>query len=321
MKVSKELKTGLIAIISITILIWGYNYMKKKNLFDDSRVYYSEFDNVQGLTPASFVTINGFQVGNVTSIKFNPKKKGYFIVSYTLTNDFAFSENSETKIIPPTISGMGSAELIIIPNYDGEQAKSGTYLKGSIQKGLISSFGDKLDPLNVNINSTLTNLDQLVTNFNNILDSNTQNNLKAAISNLTKTLANFNNVSKSLDQILLENKSTINNALTNVNTTFKNLDSISTQFKNANLFSNFKTTINNLDNLLLNFDKILTKVEKGDGTIAKLINDKGLYDNLENASKELEELLREVKEHPKRFVHISVFGKKDKRGYVRDTTK
>ncbi|MCF6350432.1 MAG: MlaD family protein [Flavobacteriaceae bacterium] len=316
MKISKELKTGVIAIIAIAVMIWGYNYLKKQSLFENTRVYYSEFDNVQGLTPSSIVSINGFQVGNVSSIKFNAKKKGSFIVSFTLTSDFAFSDKSTIKIIPPVISGMGVAELTIIPNYEGKEAISGTYLNGSIQSGLLGSFGNKLDPLNTKLNQVLASADILINNFNNILDTKTQNNLKSTIEKLDITMTNFKNASKSFDILLVENKIKISSILDNTDKASKNLEGITAEFKTANLTGNLKNTMNKLDKSLTKFETILTKVEKGDGTIAKLLNDKNLYNNLESASKEMEELLHEFKEHPKRFVHFSLFGKKDKKGYV-----
>lgn len=319
MKLSKELKTGIIAVIAISVMIWGYNYLKKQNLFDSTRVYYSEFDNVQGLTPSSIVTINGFQVGNVSTIKFNPKKKGSFVVSYTLTSDFPFSKNSETRIIPPTISGMGAAELTIIPSYDGEEAKSGSYLNGNIQQGLIASLGNKVNPLNNKLSLVLTNVDKLLVNLNNTLDVNTQNNIKSSIHKLNASLGNFRNASKSLDDLLAENKTKFSAILDNATSASEKLNSVSTSFEKANLSNDLKQTVTKLNATLNSFDSVLSEIDKGNGTIGKLLKDKGLYTNLENASKEMEELLREMKEHPKRFVHFSLFGKKDKTGYIKDT--
>ena len=116
LKISKELKSGIIGIAAIALTIWGYNYLKKQNLFNTSRIYYSEFSNIQGLTLASIVTINGFQVGNVKSIRFNKKNKGHLIVGYSVNQDFYFSAKSTTKITPAL---MGGAELSIIPSYEG----------------------------------------------------------------------------------------------------------------------------------------------------------------------------------------------------------
>lgn len=319
MKLSKELKTGLIAIIAITVIVWGYNYLKKQTLFETSRVYYSEFEDIQGLTLSSIVSINGFQVGNVSDISFNPKKKGSLIVSYTLNTDFSFSDKTTTIIKPAAF--IGGTELVIIPNYEGNDAVSGTYLKGEIEQGMIASLTNKLAPTNQKLNEVLTNVNQLIKNLNNTLDSNTQLNIKSAIAKINTSLNSFKNASRSLDEMLVENKTKISAILDNADGASKNLKSVTESFEKADLSNSLKQTMTKLNKSLTSFDEILQKAEKGNGSIAKLLNDDGLYTNLENASKEMEELLREMKEHPKRFVHFSLFGKKDKKGYVKDTLK
>ncbi len=316
MKISKELKTGIIAIVAIVLTIWGYSYLKKKNLFDTSRIYYSEFTNIQGLTTASIVTINGHQVGNVKSIRFNPDKKGNLIVGFSINNDFEFSKNSTTKITPAL---MGGAELSIIPKYDGKKAISGDYLVGVSEQGMLDSLTGKLTPIEGKLNTALTNVDKLLLNINTILDDKTQQNLKAAIASLNVTLYNFKKASVSLDAMLTDSKPKLSSVLDNADGAAKNLKTMTADFEKANLGTDLKQTITKLNTALAKFDGVLTSMDNGKGSIGKLLKDEGLYNNLENASKELEELLREVKLHPKRFVHLSLFGKKDK-GYVRDTT-
>jgi len=315
LKISKELKSGIIAIIALAVTFWGYNFLKKQNLFTTSKVYYSEFNNIQGLTPASIVTINGFHVGNVTNIKFNPKKRGNIIVEYNMNKDFSFSKKSTTKITP---SLMGGAELSIIPSYEGENAVSGDYLIGSSDAGMMSSLADKLSPLESKLNATLKDADQLLINFNNILDTKTQTNLKSAIANLDVTLKHFKGASVSLEKLLADSQPKISSLLKNADNAVANFDTLAADFKEANLVGNLNQTMTELQNVLGKFDTLMADMNKGEGTIGKLLKDEALYTNLENASKELEELLREFKLHPKRFVHISVFGKKEK-PYIKDT--
>jgi len=316
LKLSKELKTGIIAVFAISLSIWGYNFLKKQNVFESSRVYYSEFKNVQGLTTASIVSINGLQVGNVLSIKFNPKKRGTLIVSYSINNNFRFSKNSITKIKPRL---MGGAELILIPDYNGKDAASGDYLVGNAEKSMFASITDKLNPLDAKLNTVLLDADKLLVNINNTLDTNTQKNIKSSIAQLNKTLHHFKSASKSIDELLAENKIKFNTILNNTNDATKSLKSLTADIEKANLANDLKQTMAKLNTSLSSFDQILSKMNNGEGSIGKLLKDEGLYNNLENASKEMEELLREMKEHPKRFVHFSLFGKKDKRGYVKDS--
>ncbi|MEE9349564.1 MAG: MlaD family protein [Flavobacteriaceae bacterium] len=325
MKISKEIKSAIIGISAIALTIWGYSYLKKQNLFNTSRMYYSKFNNIQGLTKASIVTINGFQVGNVNSINFNPNKKGELIVGYSLFDDFTFSKNSTTKIIPGL---MGGAEFKIIPSYDGENATSGSYLIGSSDAGMMSSIETKLAPLDTKLNTILLDADKLLVNINNTLNEDTQQNIRASISKLNQTLSHFKNASKSLETLLADNTNKFGLILDNTNAATQSLKTMTNDIEQANLAGDIKQTItklngslSNVDVLIANFNTISKELSSGKGSIGKLLKDDGLYINLENATKEMEELMREMKEHPKRFVHFSLFGKKDKKGYVEDTKK
>ena len=316
MKISKEIKSGIIAIVALSLTFWGYNFLKKQNLFTTDKTFYSEYNNVQGLTTSSIVTINGFQVGNVTNIKFNPEKKGNLIVTYSLSNDISFSKNSTTKITPGL---MGGAELSIIPSYDGEEAVSGDYLIGSADLGMISSLAEKFTPIENKLTATLSGADVLLKNLNQVLDKKTQQNLRESIENLNTTLKHFKGVSKSMEEMLANNKAKFSVIMDNTSAATNSLKTMTSDFEQAKMATSIKETISklntslaNVDVLLSNFNKISTDMSNGKGSIGKLLNDDGLYNNLENASKEMEELMREMKEHPKRFVHFSLFGKKAK---------
>ena len=325
MKISKEIKSGIIAIVALSLTFWGYNFLKKQNLFTTDKTFYSEYNNVQGLTTSSIVTINGFQVGNVTNIKFNPEKKGNLIVTYSLSNDISFSKNSTTKITPGL---MGGAELSIIPSYDGEEAVSGDYLIGSADLGMISSLAEKFTPIENKLTATLSGADVLLKNLNQVLDKKTQQNLRESIASLNTTLKHFKGVSKSMEEMLANNKAKFSVIMDNTSAATNSLKTITSDFEQAKMATSIKeaisklnTSLANVDVLLSNFNKISTDMSNGKGSIGKLLNDDGLYNNLENASKEMEELMREMKEHPKRFVHFSLFGKKAKEYKKEETNK
>lgn len=315
MKISKELKSGIIVIISLALVFWGFSFLKKKNYFVTSEVYYSEFENIQGLTPASIVTINGFQVGNVSNIEFNPEKKGNIIVAFNMNKDFSFSKKSTTKI---TSSLMGGAELSIIPNYEGENAVSGDFLIGITDYGMLNSLTTKLAPLDDKLNATLQDADQLLINLNAILDTKTQQDLKAIIANLNRTLKHFEGASVALEKMLVDGQPKLKTILSNADGAVANFATISNDLKKSDFTGKLSETVTKLNTSLTKFDGLMEGMNSGKGSIGKLLKDEKLYNNLTKASKELEELLREVKLHPKRFVHLSVFGKKDK-GYKANT--
>ena len=309
MKISRELKTGVIAVAIIGLFIWGYNFMKGQNLFDSSpRTYFARFSNVDGLNMASLVTINGFKVGKVANITFDSdtKNNGQLIVEFGVDNDFEFTKKSIAKIYSTSI--MGGKSLAIVPSYDGENAVSGDFLTGELEKDMFTSLGESLSPIQSKLASVLVSADSLLVGLNQVLDAKARQDLQNTFSNLNETVVGFKNASISLDEILANNKEKLASSISNFEEITENFAKISDSIAKADLGG----TIAKLQTTIASFNTILESIENGEGTIGKLLNDDGLYTNLENASKEMEELLREMKEHPKRFVHFSLFGKKAK---------
>lgn len=311
LKITREFKTGVVAVTVIALFIWGYNYMKGLNLFDaPKKTFFTEYSNVQGLNTASVVTINGVEVGKVIDISFNkaPDKRGQLIVEFSIENDIEFSKNSVAKIYSASL--MGGKSLAVVPSYEGEIAKSGDFLLGEIESDIFSSVTEKLNPLQAKVENVIVSADSLLVGLNYIIDLKSRENLKTSIAQLNTTISNFKNVSESVDKLVRENDEKLTNTLSKAETMATNLSKLSDTLVQANI----GTTIKNLESTLSSLDKILTSVESGKGTLGKLLKDEVMYTNLTNASKELEELLNEMKLHPKRFVHFSLFGKKDK-GY------
>jgi phospholipid/cholesterol/gamma-HCH transport system substrate-binding protein len=309
LKISRELKTGVVAVTVIALFIWGYNFMKGINLFDGPiKTYFTEYNNVQGLNTASVVTINGVEVGNVVKINFNKDadKRGNIIVEFSVENDFEFSKNSVAKIYSASL--MGGKSLAIVPSYEGETAKPGDFLQGEIESDIFSSVTEKLNPLQAKVENVIVSADSLMTGLTDILDVKSRQNLKSSISQLNATISNFKSASESVNKMVKENDEKISKTIENTEKMTANLSKLSDTLMNANIgatVKNIESTVNSLNN-------VLAGIEAGDGTLGKLLKDEEMYNNLTNASKELEELLNEMKLHPKRFVHFSLFGKKEK---------
>lgn len=316
MKITRELKTGIVAVTVIALFIWGYNYMKGLNLFDaPSKTYFTEYSDVQGLNTASVVTLNGLEVGKVIAVKFINKdsaKRGWLIVEFSVETDLEFSKNSIAKIYSASL--MGGKSLALVPSYEGENAKSGDFFQGETEADVITSVTDNLKPLFAKVENAVVSADSVLVGINEIMDAKTRADLKSSIVQLNATISNFNTISKSVNEMVATNKVKIGNTLTNTELMTNNLAKLSDSLANSNLgatVKNLETTVNNLNSILAN-------VESGEGTLGKLLKDDEMYNNLTSATKELDELLREMKLNPKRFVHFSLFGKKDK-GYVPET--
>lgn len=309
MKISRELKTGIVAIAVIALFIWGYNYLKGLNLFDaPSKTYFTEYNNVQGLNTASIVTINGMEVGKVIGVKFNQNaaKRGWLTVEFSVDTDLEFSKNSIARIYSASL--MGGKSLALVPSYEGETAKPGAFFKGETEADVITSVSENLKPLFEKVGNAVVSADSLLVGINEIMDAKTRADLKSSIAELNATIKNFNAISKSVNEMVATNKVKIGNTLTNTELMTSNFAKLSDSLANSNLgatIKNLETTVNSLNGILAN-------AESGKGTLGKLLKDEEMYNNLTSASKELDELLREMKLHPKRFVHFSLFGKKEK---------
>ena len=304
-KLSRELKTGIIAVLAIAVFIWGFSFLKGINLFESNRIFYAEYENVQGLSPSAPVTINGFQVGTINDIFFHPGKEGILVVKFSLENDFKFSKNSVAQIYSPDFISGKSIKLITSLN--GSNAVSGDTLIGNVETGFLGALNDQIAPLQAKVQSFIINADSLLGGFNEVFDINTKTNLKQSIAKLNTTLSSFTTASKSLDRMLAEDGK-IDSILDNANMASIKLVNLTDSLNDANL----KSTVRKLETTLNSFNNILSNLDKGEGSMGKLLKDEGLYNNLKGASKEMEELLHEMKMNPKRFVHFSLFGKKPK---------
>ena len=305
MKVSREIKTAVLVIISIILFIWGYNFLKGKNLFDNSTKLFVVYENVAGLAPSAPVTLNGLTIGKVNSISINPD--GKLLVELHITTDFPIAKTSIAEIYDSGL--VGGRQIAIKPNLlDKNYTVSGDYLQASSKLGLTDALAQQLEPLQAKIQQLLENADVLFTNINDILDTQTRQNLKSSIASLNTTLSEFSVASKHINEILAENKSKLNSTLKNVDKVSGNFATISDSLAKVNLGQ----TVKNLEKTLANVDKIMAELEQGKGTMGKLMKDETMYTNFSKTSKELELLLQDLRLNPTRYVNVSLFGKKNK---------
>lgn len=306
MKITREIKTAVLVIASILLFIWGYSFLKGRDLLSSYKTFYVQYDNVEGLVNSAPVTINGLNVGKVMGIKFL-NDTGKIQVELQIKSDFPFSKSSVASIYEPGL--IGGKQIMITPNFEDKTvAESGMTLLGDVKPGLTSLVADKLTPLQAKVEKMVVSADDLLKNVNSILDAKTKENLKSSIANLNETLAEFKVASKNVNEMLADNKGKINSTMSNVDKASANFAKISDSLSKANIGK----TVKSLEKTLASVDKIMDDVQAGKGTLGKLAKDDAMYNNLAKSSKELELLLQDFRLNPTRYVNVSLFGKKNK---------
>lgn len=307
MKTTKEIKTAVLILSGIFLFIFIFNYLKGENLLTSSRKITAIYDNVEGLAKSSAVTINGHRVGKVHDINFSGDGSGMLEVVMLIDSDFKFSKNSSAQLYESGLIG-GKAISIIPANDGGRDAVSGDVLISKTKPGLTELVNQRLTPLQEKIESVMESTDILLNNVNSIFDKQTKVNIKQSIIQFKNTISAFETTSNSLNNLLQDNETVIASTLENFNLISEDLSMVSSTLSEADLAE----TVRGLRSSLITFDKLLNGIEDGEGTFGKLIKDDGLYNNLDGTLSQLEALLEDMKLHPKRYVHFSLFGKKDK---------
>lgn len=304
MKYTKEVKTGILAIIAIVILIFGYSFLKGKNLLDSSRTFYAIYADVEGLSPSSAVTINGLKVGQVTKIGFLDER-GLLVVTFNIDSDFRFSENSLAQIYGGGI--IGGKSLAIVPEYEqGNMAQSGDTLPGDIEEGIMELVNERLTPLQVKVERTIVSTDSLLTAVNDVINPQTRSNLRSTFEDLAEAVNSIKNTAESLNGIITGNSAKFDSTLSNLENTTENFSKFSDSLAQVDVTAMSR----DIETAIANFEQLSQKLNSGEGTLGKLLTDETVYQNLESATRQMEQLLQDIKLNPKRYVHFSVFGKK-----------
>ena len=301
----KQAKVGILAIVAILLLIFGYSFLKGNNLLKSDRTFYALYDNVEGLAPGAAVTISGLNVGKVKSIDFHDEQ-GRLKVEFMITKKFDFTKSSLARIYGGGL--IGGKSLAIIPEYGPDIAVSGDYLQGEIEPGISDIVNSRLTPLQEKMETLIVTADSVMTGINDVLRPENRENLSKAIASLDGTIRDMDRLLVNANGLVTSNSEKIATTLTDVQTASANFAALSNDIKDVEIAK----VVAELETSVAGFNDLMAKVNNGEGSIGKLMSDSRMYDNLEGASKQLEQLLQDMKLNPKRYVHFSLFGKRNK---------
>jgi len=312
-KISKYTKLGFLIIASLFILIWGINFLKGIDILRRNTKYFVVYDKIDGLLKSSTVSVNGFQVGQVSEIKFMGDYSGRILVALSLKGDFKIAKGSTATIVSSDIMGTKSVKLEIV--HSGEFYHPNDTIPGTTEKDLKEQVSMQVLPLKKKAEELIASLDSALTVVTYVFNKRTRQNLTQSFENINRTIANLESASGQL-------KETMNNG--KINSIITNVDSISTTFKHSsgdiiNIIKKMSSLSDSLSKLNISpvfaeiessvkgLNTIIKKLNTTDSSAGMLINDPVLYKNLNSLAGSLDLLLKDVRNNPKRYVHFSAF--------------
>ena len=303
MNLSKEIKTAIFAISGFALFFVGINYLKSNDVFVRDNIFYAVYENAEGLVVGTPVTIQGFQVGTIDDVALQADNK-HVIVRFRVQTKYKFSKNSTAKIYEAGL--LGGKSLAIDPKFDGADFSiSGDTLHGVIAPGLSKLVNDKLTPLQEKIESMVTHADSVLIAVNTVLNKDAQLQLQSSIENLNTSISNFRSISETIDHALSENGA-LDQTFDNLAVLTNDLSEVSSTLKEADLGITFE----DLGNAVSNLSQILNRLKAGEGSLGQLIAKDDLHESLEQTNQQIQWLLEDMRLNPKRYVHFSLFGKK-----------
>jgi phospholipid/cholesterol/gamma-HCH transport system substrate-binding protein len=306
MKIHRETKIGFIIVVIIAFFIWGFQFLKGRNLFTTHKQYYAVFNNIGGLQKSNVVSTHGYKIGTVSDISFKPGDVSKIVVEISVDRQFKIPKNSIIEIFSSDIMGSKAVNLVI--GNSSEYAAQNDTLPSRIADDLSSMVSNQIVPLKEKAENLIVSVDSVMKIVHNTLSPKTQRSIQNSITALESLIITekqkINDILENLQSISANFKNS-NKAITNIT---KNLSNISDSLAASNL----KKAIDQAGSALAQTNQILAKINSGKGSLGQMVNNDSLYYTLHRTVKDLDSLLVDLKGHPKRYVHFSVFGKKDK---------
>ncbi len=314
MKKKTYILIGILFTVAVVLFVWGINYLKGIDIFSTDQVFYVEYKNVSGLKVSNEVTINGFPVGQVRDITLKPDYSGV-VVKFSVAGDYKIPDSSIAQIYSQDI--MGTKAIKIIYSNSTHYLTTGDTLYGMIEKDLKDQVNAEIMPLKKKAEDLIASFDSAATIVQNIFNEKTRRNLKISFESLKNTIVSLEKTTFTFDTLLSGQKSKIVVFMDNLLSISQNLkdnnDKINAIINNLNQVSdslakaNFVKTIEETNQTLTAVNTIMDKINRGEGTVGQLVNNDTLYYKLEKSANDLDLLMKDIKENPKRYLHFSIF--------------
>jgi len=324
MKIRREFLIGIVATLTLFAAYWGFSFLKGNDIFSKEREFVLIYDRVAGLNVSNPVSVNGLQVGKVSKVNFIANdSNARVVVQIKLTNEIPIPKNT-VAIIRSDFLGVNKIDLQLKPS--SEMAQTGDTLKTAMATTIQEEVSMQVAPLKAKAEDMMASIEAIMVSFKMVFNDETVNGLSETFKRIKQTIIHLESSTKNLDNIIEGETSHIKNTLNNLDKISSNLNSNNAKINNV--IANFsdlsdslvkldiKSTFDKMDSAVVGFNDIAQKINNGEGTMGKLVNNDTLYIELEAATRELHELLEDIKLHPKRYVQVSVFGGKNKDEYI-----
>ncbi len=313
--IRREVKLAITAIAALIILIWGINFLKARALFDKNNVFYGVYDRIDGLKVSSSVIYRGYSVGQVNSVSFTGERFDKVLVQFTVGKKLKIPSNSIAAIQSADL--MGSKAINLVPGDAMTYAQSGDTLRTQLELGIMEQLNEHLEPLKKKAENIMVSLDTVLLALQEIFSENAKGNIRGSLKSVSRTLEHVEKASAALHKMLSEESGRVSDILENINSITENLEGSNTEItrslSNITTISdslkaiNLNNSIRYLNGVLIQVDSIVRKINRGKGSLGGMVNDAELYYNLTAVSDNLDKLLTEFRQNPKRFVNLSIF--------------
>jgi phospholipid/cholesterol/gamma-HCH transport system substrate-binding protein len=321
-KLSKEFKIGLVVVFAVAAFIWGINFLKGSNIFSQKFFLYAVYPKIDGIIPANPVLVNGFKIGQVTNISLvKIRDTNRVVVRFSITDDVQIPKKSIARAVSSDLLGSKAIEVIFSKN--GQMVESGDTLMAETEQGFKESLDRRIAPIQAKAEKLIVAMDSVITVISSILNAKTRENLDRSFEGIRKAILSLEQTAYKLDDLVGSEKAKISSILSNLSLVSSNLEKNGqkidriignlTNISDSLAKAQLKSAVDEADRSLKQLNTMLTRINEGQGTLGKLARNDSLYLNLNKSSVDLDKLLKDLRINPERYIHFSVFGRKEKK--------